>query len=661
MLGGAGPNDAYIRLKPKMTPSKTLSISLLGSLALLAHAPVRAGDLVDAYHLAQDQDQTFQAALHQRNAALQARPQALSAWLPQVTAHAGLEHDREHILSLQSATQLADSNGDIPPSESKDYFGSRTYTVSLSQKLFDWSAYKTVAQANQQVAQAEASFRSAQQSLVLRTVQAYLTVLSAADVLRVDQEAQETYAQQLDQAKEKYKAGFSPVTDVFNAQASYDSNSATVIIDQTALEDAKQALGVLIGKPVTSFATLQDEIPLVAPNPVGVEAWSQSGGTDNTDLMSALFAREAARMQVAALRGKYLPTLSAVGSVGHQTSHAPSGDDVVQDAVGLSLDWNVFQGGLVHSQVRQALEQYEQSQAVYELQRRSVEQNVRDDFRGVVNGIATIKASKLAVTSNQASVDASNVGLKVGTRNQSDVLVARQSLQLAERSFYLSRYAYLISMLKLKQDVGRLSESDLAQIDSLLGQASASGPADAPAAAAASPAGPVGTDMVTAPAESPSAGSDLLTDGDFENGLLGWQINERFFVFSTGKPHGGRQYAACGVNSDGNRVATSGSISQSITVPTNAKNVTVTGWMQVSSAIAAKKSDEASITVRQGTKEFRLMQMSNLDADGKTSRYRQGAVTFPATSGGNLVVSVECKSVSGLSVFRIDDISVTWQ
>ena len=89
-------------------------------------------------------------------------------------------------------------------------------------------------------------------------------------------------------------------------------------------------------------------------------------------------------------------------------------------------------------------------------------------FCTVVSGIAGVKANKQAVVSNQTSLDATIVGLKVGTRTEIDVLNARQLLAAAQKSYYQSRYTYLNSLLALKQDAGRLGENDLAEIDKLV-------------------------------------------------------------------------------------------------------------------------------------------------------------------------------------------------
>lgn len=435
-------------------------------LALCA-LPLTAGanQLLDLYRLAQEQDQTFQAALHQREASIEARPQAWAALLPQLSGQGSIERNRLHVLS-SSGSQLGSPGA--TPVNAIEWYTNRAYSLNLSQTLFDWSAFQAVAQANQEVAQAEALFRSAEQSLIQRTASAYFAVLSALDTLRADLDAQASFKQQLDQAQKKFEVGLAAITDVRNAQASYDSSVATVIADRTALDNARRALATVVGQPVDVIADLQAEIPLVAPNPASVDDWSKAAAQDNPDLMSARYAAEAARKAIAVNQGKYLPTLSAGGTLNRANSHSRFGDDTLSDAVGLTLNWNLFQGGLVASAVRQAKASYRQAQAQYELQRRTVDQNTRNDYEGVVSGIAAVRASRQAVISNQTSLEATEVGLKVGTRTEIDVLVARQALATAQKTYYQSRYNYLNSVLALKQDAGRLGAADLGDIDRLL-------------------------------------------------------------------------------------------------------------------------------------------------------------------------------------------------
>src|ERR1700744_4474675 len=68
-----------------------VAIALVACLAARAAA---ANDLLELYHLAQNHDAPLQAALAQRDAAIEAKPQALALLLPQVGATASAQRER---------------------------------------------------------------------------------------------------------------------------------------------------------------------------------------------------------------------------------------------------------------------------------------------------------------------------------------------------------------------------------------------------------------------------------------------------------------------------------------------------------------------------------------------------------------------------------------
>ena len=72
---------------------RPLARTLLASL-FLTPALVSANDLLETYRKALDQDTTLAAAKHQRDASVEAKPQALSAFLPQLNAQGSATRSR---------------------------------------------------------------------------------------------------------------------------------------------------------------------------------------------------------------------------------------------------------------------------------------------------------------------------------------------------------------------------------------------------------------------------------------------------------------------------------------------------------------------------------------------------------------------------------------
>jgi len=434
-----------------------------------------ANELLRVYQLAVQNDAQIQAAMYQRDASLQARPQARSAILPQVSG--GYTLGRSHSES-DSGARVDPDTGAILSGDTSDT-DSTQLSVSLNQTVFDWAAFKRLAQAGDQVALAQASYRAAEQTLVLRSAQAYFNVLAAADSLRFTRSENKAVERQLEQAQRRFDVGLSAITDVQEAQARYDLTVAQVLQAEQVLTNAKQALTEITNTPDVDVNFLQDEIPLPGPDPFEVGAWVAAAEENNLDLQTYRLSSEIARKDIGIARAGHYPTLGLRGSYSDSDSVTESSPVTPPDdgrsesgnqsrSIGLSLSVPIFSGFLVKSQVAQAESTFAQRKAEQESSRRSVERQVRDAYLGVISGAAQVRALKQAVVSATTALEASETGFQVGTRTSVDVLNAQRDLYSAQRDYAQSRYDYLLSVLTLKQAAGRLSEPDIAEIDRLL-------------------------------------------------------------------------------------------------------------------------------------------------------------------------------------------------
>ncbi len=438
-----------------MRPSFTLLI-----LTLTVSGTAHANDLMRVYDLAIQNDATYGAAQHARDATVEARPQARAALLPQITG--GYNYGKSNETGTESFQGQPESEIDRNSSSS-------TLSVTLNQSVFDWAAIQRLRQSGDQVALAEASLRAASQNLILRVAEAYFGVLSARDALRSTEAENKAVERQLEQAKRRFEVGLSAITDVQEAQARYDLTVANTLQAQQALEVAKEALAEITAEPLNTVSSLRDEFPLPSPNPADVSVWVSSARDHNLDLLIAQYNREIAGRDVGIARAQHLPTVGASAQYSDNDSDGSrfSGKSETE-TFGVQVNVPIFAGGATQSGVRQALATRAQRESEYEGQRRLVERNTRDAYQAVVTGAARVKAFKQAVLSNTTAQEASAAGLEVGTRTAVDVLNAQQQLYLAERTYYQSRYDYLLAVLRLKSAAGKLNEQDLAEIDRLL-------------------------------------------------------------------------------------------------------------------------------------------------------------------------------------------------
>jgi len=444
------------------------------SLALLAMVlairSANANDLKDLYELALTRDASLQAAGFQRDAAIEARPQALAQWLPQVSASASATRERLGFDALGQPTgsQAADCVLSAVAGVQHCYGTARGLGLNMSQTLWSFQAFSQLKEANFQAAAAEASFRGAQQNLLLRVAQAYFAILSASDQLATNRAERDAFGTLLNQAKAREQTGVGPRSDVAQAQAFYDATEQSVIDAQNTLDDANLALSEIVGQHAAEIAPLRQEIPLTSPDPASADEWVTSARRENFDVRTAELKMEAASRDISAQRARSLSTLSLAGSSSKVKQDDVLGGNQTLDTVGVSFSWPLFQGGAVASAVRQSRALYRQAQAAYDAAQRDTERQTRAAFRGIVSGIQRIGAARRAVDSGHEAVEASRRNVEFGTGTEFDLLNAQNNYYAALRAYRQSRYDYLTNVLTLKQQAGRLSERDLTAIDDLL-------------------------------------------------------------------------------------------------------------------------------------------------------------------------------------------------
>lgn len=426
-----------------------------------------ANDLLDLYQIALTHDATLQAAQFQRDATVEAQPQALSQLLPQVNANASATREHEDFLGqtdivIQNCTQV------VASSTTRCFGSARTYGVNVSQTLFSFSALSRLAEAHFQVASAQATLVGAEQTLLLRVAQAYFGILAAQDQLDTNRSEREAFGTLLNQATIRERAGLGPRSDVEQAQSFYDATEQNVIGAENALDNAELALTEITGAPSQGIAPLRPDIPLAAPDPASVESWVAVALEGNPTVRAYRLQVDAAEKDISVQRGRGLPTLALNGSSSRNSQDQWLGGNQTLDSVSLSVNWPLFQSGAVASAVRQSRALYRQAETLYLGAQRDIEHQTRAAYRDVVNGIRLISAARRAADSGHSAVEASRRNVEFGTGTEFDLLNAQNNYFAASRSYSQTRYDYLTAMLTLKQLAGTLARSDLEKVDDLL-------------------------------------------------------------------------------------------------------------------------------------------------------------------------------------------------
>jgi len=424
--------------------------------SLLTSVNSYALSLQESFELAQQSDPEILSARAEYEAAAENIPQARSALLPQISLD---------IFAANNEQKTSNASGIFLPNGDSE-MDNKGYELSITQSLYNHQYYKLLDQAKASVAQAAAFYSAQQQELLLRVAEQYFDVLAAEDNLRFARAEKKAVAKQLEQTKKRFEVGLIAITDVKEAQAQFDLTAAQEIAARNQLDNSKEVLQVTINQPVEQLSGLREQFPLDVPSPNNVGKWTQTAERQNLGIKAASYALEAAQAGKNANRAGHYPSLSLQATQSDTEFDGTTGiADQEDTTISINLNIPLYAGGATSSKSRQAGFQLRQAQSNLELQKRLARQQTRSAFLGLNAAIASVKALKQALISNQTAVEATTAGFEVGTRTSVDVLNALRNQYRAERDYAQSRYDYLINRLKLKQAAGVLDKSDIETIN----------------------------------------------------------------------------------------------------------------------------------------------------------------------------------------------------
>jgi outer membrane protein len=465
-LGGASRRER--RPTKQQTPPKepkNMRLRLIACAAgLLAGGPLHAEDLMDIYREALVQDPVFAAQRATYQATKERKVQARALLLPNINATGNANYN-------DIDTQFDGSTAATSQAEGKRDYESYGAALNITQPLFRRQNNVTVEQAGIQVAQAGNQLAQAGQELMLRVAQGYFDVLLAQFELLTVEAQKAATAEQLAQAKRNFEVGTATITDTYDAQARYDLIVARELASRNDIQVRINALQQIIGRPPGPLSKLDGPVTLNPPEPNDMERWVEAAYANSQQVQVAKANADLAAKEVDKNRFGHYPTLDAVGNLSYNSQGDSTfgvGQDVRSAVVGLQFAVPLYSGGAISSRVREAISNRTRAEQDLENTRRTVAQATRQAFLAVNTGLSEINALQQAVASNQLSVEASKLGQEVGVRTQVDVLNAQGLLFQAQRDLARAYYVSILSQLRLKASVGRLSEVDMANVNRLL-------------------------------------------------------------------------------------------------------------------------------------------------------------------------------------------------
>jgi outer membrane protein len=432
----------------------------------------QAADLWQIASDALDEDAGLSSALSGFSAVQAARDVRRGTLLPQLSVGGNVAHTRIY----ETDSSGSDGNvGDVDGASSfgdtdqDDAFNSIDLSLDATQALFDRELTSQVERAEREIDRESLAVLATEQQLLFEVATAYFDILRNHDILAARRAEEAAIGRQQEQAQERFEVGLIAITDVLEAQASFDLAQAQRIAAENAMQVSFEALERLTGQRYESIEGLAEDIPITLPEPAGRDDWVAMAMESSPLVRQAEANIAVARSTLDVSRAGELPTVEAFASVSYADDDRSNfSNQGMTNRLGVRASMPLYTGGSTRAQIRESTFLLEVSQYDFEDQRRDTIQQVRSTFTRVNNDIRTVEVRAQAIVSNRSALEATTSGYEVGTRNIVDVLDAERDLFNAIADHAEARYDYVLGLLLLQQQAGVLDADSIQAVNAWL-------------------------------------------------------------------------------------------------------------------------------------------------------------------------------------------------
>lgn len=358
-----------------------------------------------------------------------------------------------------------------------DYGDSDTNTNSLKVSL-DYPVYSPAL--GYAVDSVEISFESSgvdyantEEDLSFESISAYFDLLTEMSNLNTAKAQAKATASQLDQVKKQYEVGQVAITDLHTAQAEYDSNIVDIISAEANMINAQETLRQLTGKLITDVPDLSNDYPIEIEAGKTASFYVDLAKKQNNDIKSLMLAHDSAQtnIEIQKANGR-VPTVTVSGSITRSdkdTSPTSGSDgDSLATYLGVNVSIPLYQGGAIDATVRQSVYDALAAEENLEDGLQSNELAVRSLYRDLKTSVAQIAAQKQLIISNNSSLEATQAGYDVGTRNIVELLDAQSDLYNSQGTLEQLRYSFTVKQMSLLEYTGELNEEKISELNGWL-------------------------------------------------------------------------------------------------------------------------------------------------------------------------------------------------
>jgi outer membrane protein len=382
-------------------------------------------------------------------------PQALSLSRPRVTATADV--GRQQVESVTSAATAA--TGLRNRRHSSDVYSPRGVGLEVNQTLFNgFRTQNSTRVAESRILGARETLRNTEQTVLLNAVTAYMNVLRDTALLNLQRNNVEVIEEQLRQTRDRFRVGEVTRTDVAQSESRLAAARSQASVAEGTLKASIATYRQRVGAQPKKLAPAK---PVEHLLPKSVDIAVRQSQSQHPAIMGSLHGVDAQQLQVKVVEGELYPTVTVTGALGKRWESQSSDSEAYSASVIARLSVPLYEGGQVHSRVREAKETLGERRIQVDQQRDLVRQAVVASWSSLVAAKAQIQAAQAQVQAAEIALSGVREEAKVGQRTTIDVLNSQQELLNARTALVTAQRDRVVASYTVLSAIGKLSGSTL--------------------------------------------------------------------------------------------------------------------------------------------------------------------------------------------------------
>jgi outer membrane protein TolC len=426
----------------------------------VAQASAQPLSLQEAVRIALEKNPTLKAADAYAQAVQQGITAAKSFRYPRVDFAEGFTRGNNPVYvfgTLLTQRQFTASNFALSFLNTPPPLDNFRTAFTATMPLYDaGQTSRAVREAKLQAQSAEKGKGRTGQEVVFQVIQAYLNELLAKESLRVAQSAVDMTKSDLNRAQARQESGLAVPSDLLSAQVQLAQAEEDLLRGQNAVELAQATLNVAMGFEEDAPTAIEENLTELSFQAGALGERQAKALATRPDYVQSLLGKQQADNGTHIARAEFLPKVNLFSSweADNQTFTSRGGNNW---AMGVTLNFNLFDGGAKTARLRESKARDVQAQALASQMASAVRLQVREAYLNLSTAQERLEVVKGGKAQAAESLRILQNRYEAGLATITDLLRAETAKVKADKNALNAIFDYRLSYAALELATGELS------------------------------------------------------------------------------------------------------------------------------------------------------------------------------------------------------------